>query len=146
MQRHTIIKIVNHSRSTALEQSVKNLLFGLNQFYAATTLALSSTVVYTRHLFSPREGFLTYQCNISKNIKSYRDETMMRIRQQEITEMLKQNKTNSWTPVGPTRARATDTNQHISEWVQDNSAQRQVGPGQLGPEKKRPKTTRPKSS
>ena len=32
------------------------------------------------------------------------------------------------------------------DWVQDNSAQRQVGPGQLGPQKSRPKTTRPKSS
>ena len=30
--------------------------------------------------------------------------------------------------------------------ITDNSAQRQVGPGQLGPEKSRPKTTRPKSS
>ena len=38
----------------------------LNRFYVATTLALSSAVVYTRHLFSPREGFLTHQCNISE--------------------------------------------------------------------------------
>ena len=30
---------------------------GLNPFYEAITLALSSAVVYTRHLFSPREGF-----------------------------------------------------------------------------------------
>ena len=34
----------------------------------------------------------------------------MNTRQQEITEMLKQKKTNSRTPVGPTRARASDTN------------------------------------
>ena len=31
--------------------------------------ALSSAVVYTRHLFSPREGVLSHQCNISENIK-----------------------------------------------------------------------------
>ena len=42
---------------------------GLNRFYVATILALSSAVVYTRHLFSPCEGFLTHQCNISENIK-----------------------------------------------------------------------------
>ena len=35
----------------------------------ATTLALTSVVVYTRHLFSPREGFLTHLCYISENIK-----------------------------------------------------------------------------
>ena len=29
----------------------------------------------------------------------------MKTRPQEITEMLKQKKTNSWSPVGPTRAR-----------------------------------------
>ena len=43
---------------------------GLNRFYVATSLALSSAVVYTRHLFSPREGFRTHQCNISENIKN----------------------------------------------------------------------------
>ena len=42
---------------------------GLNRSYLATTLALSSAVVYTRHLDSPREGFLTHQSNISENIK-----------------------------------------------------------------------------
>ena len=34
----------------------------------------------------------------------------MRNQQQGIIEMLKQKKTNSWTPVGPTRARASGTN------------------------------------
>ena len=121
-------EIVNHSRSTALERSVKILLWGLNRFYIwATTFAFSSAVVctrqlfnflpqtslvlsaigslkqrlvssailehtnnntsriwlrlviirndsrtvyiYTRQLFSPREGFQTHQCNISQNIK-----------------------------------------------------------------------------
>ena len=64
-------------------------------------------------LFSPREGFLTHQCNISENINiknEYRDETTIGTRQQKINEMLKQKKTNSWTPVGPTRARASGTN------------------------------------
>ena len=56
---NTMTEIVHHSRSTALERSVKTLLGGLNRFYVATTLALSSAVVYTRHLFSPREGFLS---------------------------------------------------------------------------------------
>ena len=44
MQRHTMTEIVNLSRSTALERSVKTL-YGvgwgrLNRFYVATTLAL----------------------------------------------------------------------------------------------------------
>ena len=69
MQRHTMTEIVNQSRSTALERSVETLLGGFNRFYVATILALSSTVVYTRHLFSPREGFLTHQCYISENTK-----------------------------------------------------------------------------
>ena len=76
MERHTMTEIVNHSRSTTLERSVKTLLGGVggrgggfNRFYMATTLALNSAVVYTRHLFSPREGFLTHQCYISENIK-----------------------------------------------------------------------------
>ena len=44
--------------------------------YVVTTLALSSAVVYTMSVclsvirqFSPREGFLNHQCNISDNIK-----------------------------------------------------------------------------
>ena len=41
-------KIVNHSKSTALERSVKTLLGVLNRFYVPITLALSSDVVYTR--------------------------------------------------------------------------------------------------
>ena len=43
--------------------------WGFNRFYVTTTLALSPAVLYTRHLFSPREGFLTHQCYISENIK-----------------------------------------------------------------------------
>ena len=94
----------NHCRSMVLERSVKYYWGrgvveggGLNRFYVATTLAVSSARVYTRHLFSPREGFLTHQFNISRTSKSNecRDETTMRMRQQEITEMLKQKKTNS---------------------------------------------------
>ena len=60
-------KIVNNNRSTALEQSVKNLTGKreggggcLYWFYVATILSLSSAVVYTRLLFSPREGFPTW--------------------------------------------------------------------------------------
>ena len=41
MQRYTMTEIVNHSRSIALERSVKLLLEGLNRFYVATTLAHS---------------------------------------------------------------------------------------------------------
>ena len=74
MQRHTMAEIVNNKRSTALERSVKTLFVcvcvwwggggggGLNRFYVATTLTLSSAVVYTRHLFSPHEEFQTHQC------------------------------------------------------------------------------------
>ena len=34
---------------------------GVNRFHMATAIIISS-VVYTRRLFSPREGFLTHQC------------------------------------------------------------------------------------
>ena len=96
----------------------KILLEGLNRFYVATTLVLSSAVVYTRHLFSPREGFLTHQCNVSENIKSeYRDETTMRTLQQDITEMLNQKKTVSRTPMDPTRAKASGTKRLTSQLV-----------------------------
>ena len=70
MQRHTMTEIVNQSRSTALERSVKILLGGgrgrgrLNRFYVTKTLALCSAIVYTRQLSSSREGSLTHQCNI----------------------------------------------------------------------------------
>ena len=92
---------MNHSRNTTLERSD----WCLNRFLVATTLALSSAVVYTRHFFSPLEGFLTHQCNISENIKKqqqqktneHRDETMTRTRQQEIPETLEQKKINSIT-------------------------------------------------
>ena len=47
----------------------KKVYSGTNRFNVATTLALCSAMVNTRHLFSPREGFLTRQCNISENIK-----------------------------------------------------------------------------
>ena len=39
----------------------------------ATTLALSSAVVYTRHLLSPHEGFLTQHCNISEKGNQHLD-------------------------------------------------------------------------
>ena len=67
----------------------------LKRFYVATTHALSSAVVYTKHEFSPREGFLIHQRYIFENLKSYkyRDETTRKTRQQYITEMLKQKKT-----------------------------------------------------
>ena len=92
--RHTITHIVNQSRSTALERSVKYYWVcvgaggrSLNRFYMATTLSLNSAVVYKRHLFSPREGFLTHQ-----HLREHK------------------NQTNSRTPFGPTRARAPGTN------------------------------------
>ena len=69
----------------------------LNRFYVTITLALNSAVVYTKHKFYPREGFLSHQCNISENIKiklmqrRNNDET----RQKEITPKLKQKQSNS---------------------------------------------------
>ena len=91
MQTHTMTEIVNYSRCIALKRSLKILRGGmrlggwgwgggggrLNRFYVATTFTLSSAVVYPRHLFNPRVGFLTHQCNIPENTKSneYRDET-----------------------------------------------------------------------
>ena len=62
MQRHTMTKILNHSRSTALERSAKNFTGRLKSVYVVTILALSSAVVYTRHLFSPREGLCSGNC------------------------------------------------------------------------------------
>ena len=41
---------------------------GLNRFFVATILALSSAVIYTGHLVISCEGLLTHQCNISENI------------------------------------------------------------------------------
>ena len=73
---------------------------GVNRFYVTITLALSSAVVYTRHLFRPREECLTHQCNILREHKNQTNtEIKQRWGQQEITEMLKQKNTNSWTPV-----------------------------------------------
>ena len=46
MQRQTITDLVNHSRSTALER----VGGGFKSIYVATTLALSSVVVYTRRV------------------------------------------------------------------------------------------------
>ena len=44
-----------------------------------------------------------------KHREKHRDETSIRTRQQEITETLKQRKTNSWTPAGLTRARVLES-------------------------------------
>ena len=69
IQRRTITKI-NHGRRTALERTVKSISLGvLNRFYVARILALTSAAVLTHNLFSPHEGFLTYQCYISENTK-----------------------------------------------------------------------------
>ena len=69
MQRHTMTDTVN----AALERSVKYGGWvggegGLDRVYLATTLALSSAVVYTSHLFSPSEGvfFLLISATSSK--------------------------------------------------------------------------------
>ena len=57
-----------------LERSVKTLLGGwdggggLNRFYLATIIALSSAAACTRHLFSPREGVLMSKMN-SRGLK-----------------------------------------------------------------------------
>ena len=79
-------------------------------------------ILRTQDICSVRfsEGFLAHQCNISEKIKFKRihrwnnDETTMLTRQREISEMLTQKKTKSWTPVGPTRARTSGTNRHKS--------------------------------
>ena len=70
MQRHTMVEIINNSRSTALERSVKTLLGvslgggggwggeGRYSILCATTLALSSVVIYTQDICSVRvRGF-----------------------------------------------------------------------------------------
>ena len=93
----------------------------VNRFYVATTPALSSAVVYTRHLFSPRERFWTHQCNNSENIKVKRKQRWNNDENStaKITEMLKQKKQtnkkppkNSSTPVGLTRVRVSPTDLH----------------------------------
>ena len=90
MQRYTMTDIVKHSsNSTALERRVKILLVeegggvggrGVNRFYVVTTLALSYAEVYTGHLFSPREGFLIHQCNIT-NKKPHKNQTNIEMKQ-----------------------------------------------------------------
>ena len=101
----------------------------LNRFYAATTLALSSAVVYTRRLFTPREAFQTSVEHLPehKTSNEYRDEITMRTRQQEITEMLKRKKSNSRTPVGPTRARTSGTNRHLKVFRPEPSYRLRTG-------------------
>ena len=64
-QKHRIGTVSKTSLGAGGSGRLKSILRGHNlrpQFY----------LVYTRHLFSPREGFYTNQCNISKNIKSKR--------------------------------------------------------------------------
>ena len=69
IQSRTITKI-NQDRRTALKRSVKRIsLGGLIRFYVATTLALTAAAVWTHNLFSPHEGFLTHQSNISESTK-----------------------------------------------------------------------------
>ena len=68
MQRNTIIEIVNHNRSTALERSEKkkkkktnkkkkkkHMERGLNRFYVATTIVLSSAVEFWAQLFKAND-------------------------------------------------------------------------------------------
>ena len=54
---------MNHNRSTALERSVKKLLWGggLNRFYGYPTSPSASIMAQNIQLFGPREGFLTHQ-------------------------------------------------------------------------------------
>ena len=70
MQRHTMTKIANHSKSNTLEWSVNTGGGGKDELKTILCGPLSSAVVHTRHLSSPREGFfLIHQCNISENRK-----------------------------------------------------------------------------
>ena len=115
IQRRTITKI-NHDRRTALERSVKSISLGvgLNRFYVATILALTSAAVYTHNLFSPHEGILTHQCYISENTKINK---LQRWNNDEDSTArnnwnARQKKTNSKTRAGPTKDRASSTNQH----------------------------------
>ena len=62
-------------------------------------------MVYTRHLFTPREGILIHQCNIAENIKKIK--RIQRWNKDEDSTArnnwnAKVKKTNSRTPVGPT--------------------------------------------
>ena len=55
IQRRTITKI-NQDRRTALDRSVKSIsVGGLNRFYVATILDLTSAAVQTHNLFSRHE-------------------------------------------------------------------------------------------
>ena len=103
MQRHAMTEKVKHSRSTALERSVniwevgklKSILHGHNPhpkfYHDVHKTSVHVTGLKLINTTSPR----TYKSN------KYKDETTIRTRQQEITEMVKQKKTNSGTRLEP---------------------------------------------
>ena len=66
---------MNHTRSTALERSVKKLLGGLNRFYGRPTSPSASIMAQNIQLFGPRWGFLIIHnhmtTNYFKKIKYY---------------------------------------------------------------------------
>ena len=89
IQRRTITNI-NHDRRTTLEWSVKSVsLGGLNRFYVATILAVTSAAVKIHNLFSPHEVFLTHQCYISENTKKQLITEMKQRWGLDITKQLK---------------------------------------------------------
>ena len=57
MQRHTMTEIEALERSVILQGERGECYI---DFTRPQPFALSSVVVYTRHLFSPREGFLIH--------------------------------------------------------------------------------------
>ena len=103
IQKRTITKL-NQDRTTALERSVKSIsLEGLNRFYVVTILALTFAAVDTYFVQSawrlPSSSVL--HLREYKQSTNYRDETTMRTRQHETTEMLEQKKKQQLDSGGP---------------------------------------------
>ena len=100
---------IYYNRSTTLKRSVINYWgWGLNRFYARVTIMLGSAVVhkYTWEVVWSTWRTSIHQCIKTANIQfkiQHWDETGWVLNSKTNTEMLEQQKPNSWIPVGPTK-------------------------------------------
>ena len=128
---------IYHNRSIVLERSVINYWGLINRFYIATTFALASNMIHkhtrsawmtsnssmhTRSAWMTsnssmhtRSAWMTSNSSMHQSSRhinqEHRDETRWIFNSKTNTETLEQQKSNSWTPVGPTKDKALSPNQ-----------------------------------